>query len=72
MVLNYCRADKAAVTAKKLAQYADIKVGYFKEQNQMALQEIPGIVDEHVKGVWNEQVQLRLNQMQLLMTKMLM
>ncbi|XP_029727433.1 uncharacterized protein LOC109432806 [Aedes albopictus] len=66
------RADKAAVTAKKLAQYADIKVGYFKEQNQMALQEIPGIVDEHVKGVWNEQVQLRLNQMQLLMTKMLM
>ncbi|EJY58027.1 AAEL016989-PA, partial [Aedes aegypti] len=66
------RSDKATVTAKKLARYAETKVVFFKEQNQMARQEIPGIVDEYVKSVWNEQVQLRLNQVQLLMTKMLM
>lgn len=72
MFYFHYRSDKATVTAKKLARYAETKVVFFKEQNQMARQEIPGIVDEYVKSVWNEQVQLRLNQVQLLMTKMLM
>lgn len=67
-----CRADLVTAGADKLARYAESKANYYKERVQRARQEIPGIVDECARNVWNPQVRIRLNQMELLMKKLLM
>ncbi|XP_065093393.1 uncharacterized protein LOC135714053 [Ochlerotatus camptorhynchus] len=66
------KSDRVTISADKLARYTESKANYYKERVQRARQEIPGIVDECVKSVWNQQVRIRLSQVELLMTKMLM
>ncbi|XP_062552231.1 uncharacterized protein LOC134217482 [Armigeres subalbatus] len=66
------RYRQATVTGNKLARFAESKGNYFKERVQQARQEIPGIVDECVKSVWNQHIRGRLDQVQSMLTKMLM
>ncbi|XP_058452246.1 uncharacterized protein LOC131430950 [Malaya genurostris] len=66
------RSNQAVKLVRKLVLYDEAKREKYKEQLQSGRQEMPIIVDECIKSVWNEQVLARIGQLEQLITKMLM